>query len=75
MKTGKEIEAEYKKQFADKTPEIKPMTEYIDEAILEARKEQDKITRHACAEACISTMLDYEARNKASAICMNVKAI
>jgi len=78
MKTGKEIELEYSKQFEARVPELTPMSELIDRAIREAIVEQDKITRHACAEA-IAVVDDNEDNDvvlgNAIRACMNVKAV
>jgi hypothetical protein len=78
MKTGKEIIEFY---FGKKKAEANNYTSLmgmIDIAILETRVEQDKITRHACAEAviqCPEDMPNSALKDCAHNACMNVKAV
>ena len=79
MKTGKEIVKEFNSNLntfsvlSGRTP----IEDIIDSAILEIRKEQDRLTRHACAEAIINcdegaNSISY---STAEHLCLNVKAV
>ena len=56
-----------------------PVNGYTFRIVLNAIKEQDRDTRHACAEACLQATLSAphleNVSNRYHDICMNVKAI
>ena len=78
MVNGKDILERYNDQKVGKIDGFIPLETMIDEAITKILKEQDRNTRHACAEACLSCDTNTEAEeritNLCHNLCMNVKA-
>ncbi len=79
MKTGKQILDEYARQQPTETKGFVSLESMINEALAVAALEQDKKTRHACAEA-VSQCKNFGVTNfikdsDAHAACMNARGL
>ena len=79
MKTGYGIIEAFERQDAEFEDDdgYVSLEEIIDSTILETREEQDKLTRHACAEAVVTFQTEDPAwilKDTAHRLCMNVQA-